>query len=179
MERRKAKINISSAGGTASSGSKTCKVTLPTSWVEEIGINRDHRELELTFDGTTITLSRRLSGPEFASRQLAQGHEVRVLRFYDGDTLCSTIYVDFAAQTVAVENQPVPLVKTAFGNTPVPSWEDFQRFLEERCIPRQRAGLREYLEVLGLEEYDPLAIIEKTSGRMAEDRQWLTMEVLK
>ncbi len=179
MERRIAKINISSAGGTASSGSKTCKVTLPTSWVEEMGISRDHRELELTFDGTAIMLSRRLSGPEFASRQLVQGHEVRVLRFYDGDILCSTIYADFTGQAVAVENQPIPLVKTAFGNNSLPSWEDFQRFLEERCIPRQRAGLREYLETLGLDEYDPLAIIEKTGGRMAEDQQWLTIEVLK
>lgn len=179
MERRIAKVNISSAGGTASSGSKTCKVTLPTSWVEEIGINRDHRELELTFDGATITLSRRLGGPEFASRQLAQGHEVRVLRLYDGDVLCSTIYADFTEQTVMAENQAVPPIKTAFGNNPLPSWEDFHRFLEDRCIPRQRAGLREYLEALGLDTYDPLAIIEKTGGRMAEDQQWLSMEVLK
>ena len=90
MERRIAKMNISFAGGTASSGSKTCKVTLPTSWVEAMEIDESHRELELVFDGTSITLSRRLSGPEFAARQLATGHEVRVLRLYDGDTLCST-----------------------------------------------------------------------------------------
>ena len=179
MERRIAKMNISFAGGTASSGSKTCKVTLPTSWVEAMEIDESHRELELVFDGTSITLSRRLSGPEFAARQLATGHEVRVLRLYDGDTLCSTVYADFIGQTLAVENQPVPLVKTAFGNNPLPAWEDFQQFLEERCIPRQRAGLREYLETLGLDEYDPLAIIEKTGGRMAEDQQWLTIEVLK
>ena len=178
MERRIAKMNISSAGGTAARGSKTCKVTLPTSWVEAMGIEGDRRELELAFDGTAITLSRRLSGPEFAAQQSARGHEVRVLRLYDGDTLCSTIYADFTGQTLAVENQAVPLVKTAFGNNPLPAWEDFQRFLEERCIPRQRAGLREYLEALGLEGYDPLAIIEKTGGRMAEDRQWLTVEVL-
>ena len=179
MDRRAAKMNISSAGGTASSGSKTCKVTLPTSWVEAMGIDRDHRELELAFDGQAITLSRRLGGPEFAARQIAQGHEVRILRLYDGDTLCSMIYADFTGHILAVENQSVPLVKTAFGSNPLPDWEDFQRFLEERCIPRQRAGLREYLEALGLEEYDPLAIIEKTGGRMAEDRQWLTVEVLK
>lgn len=179
MERRIAKMNISFAGGTASSGSKTCKVTLPTSWVEAMEIDESHRELELVFDGTSITLSRRLSGPEFAARQLATGHEVRVLRLYDGDTLCSTVYADFTGQTLAVENQPVPLVKTAFGNNPLPAWEDFQQFLEERCIPRQRAGLREYLEALGLDTYDPLAIIEKTGGHMAEDQQWLSMEVLK
>lgn len=124
-------------------------------------------------------LSQRLSGSEFAKHQRAQGHAVRAFRLYDGDQLCSTIYADFTEQTVMVENQAVPSIKTAFGNNPVPSWEDFQRFLEERCIPRQRAGLREYLEALGLDTYDPLAIIEKTGGRMAEDQQWLSMEVLK
>lgn len=179
MERRTARINISSAGGTAASGSKTCKVTLPTAWVETMGIAAERRELELTFDGTKITLSRRLSGPEFANQQRAFGHDVRILRLYDGDELCSTVYADFTEQTVAVENHAVPLVKTAFGNNPLPTWEDFQGFLTERCIPRQRAGLREYLEALGLDEYDPLSIIEKTGGRMAEDQQWLTIEVLK
>jgi len=179
MERRMAKVNISSAGGTASKDSKTCKVTLPTTWVEMIGITKEHRNLELAFDGAKITLSRHLSGSEFAEQQLAQGHELRALRFYDRDNLCSTIYADFTGQTVVVENQAVSPIKTAFGNNLFPTWEDFQSFLAERCIPRQRAGLREYLEALGLEEYDPLAIIEKTGGRMAEDQQWLTIEVLK
>lgn len=179
MERRIARVNISSAGGTASSDSKTCKITLPTTWVEALGITEKRRELKLTFDGTQIMMSRILSGSEFAEQQLAQGHEVRALRLYDRDALCSTIYADFTAQTVIVENQAVPTIKTAFGNNLLPNWEDFQRFLEERCIPRQRAGLREYLETLGLDEYDPLAIIEKTGGRMAEDQQWLTIEVLK
>ena len=179
MEHRNAKVNISAAGGTAAKNSKTCKVTLPTTWLEEMGITEKHREMELTFNGTTITLSRRSSGPDFAEQQQALGHEIRVLRFYDGDTLCSTIYSDFTGQTVVVENQAVSPVKTAFGNNPFPDWKDFQHFLEGRCIPRQRAGLREYLEALGLDEYDPLAILEKTGGRMAEDQQWLMIEVLK
>lgn len=179
MEHRTAKVNISTAGGTAAKNSRTCKVTLPTTWLEEMGITEQQRQLELTFDGTTITLSRRHSGPDFAEQRKALGHEVRILRFYDRDDLCSTIYADFTAQTLTVENQAVPTIKTAFGNNLLPNWGDFQRFLEERCIPRQRAGLREYLETLGLDEYNPLAIIEKTSGRMAEDQQWLTIEVLK
>ena len=64
-------------------------------------------------------------------------------------------------------------MKTAFGTNELPTWEDFELFLEERCVPRERAGLREYLEALGLEEYDPLDIVRKTQGRMAEDDQWL------
>lgn len=123
--------------------------------------------------------SPRPDGPAFAASQRALGHKIRILRFYDGDKLCSTLYVDFTQQSLMVENQAVSIVKTAFGNNLLPNWEDFQCFLEERCIPRQRAGLREYLETLGLEGYDPLAIIEKTGGRMAEDQQWLEIEVLK
>ena len=37
----------------------------------------------------------------------------------------------------------------------------------------ERAGIREYLEALGLVEYDPLEIIKRTQGRMAEDDQWI------
>lgn len=31
-------------------------------------------------------------------------------------------------------------------------------------------------EAIGLEEYDPVEIIRKTAGRMAEDQQWLEVE---
>jgi hypothetical protein len=33
--------------------------------------------------------------------------------------------------------------------------------------------VREYLEAIGVAEYDLLQIIQKTQGRMAEDQQWL------
>lgn len=119
------------------------------------------------------------NAPDFAAQGRSLGHDVRILRFYDGEQLCSSIYADLTKQRIMVENQAVALVKTAFGNNVQPDWADFQDFLSERCIPRQRAGLREYLGALGLEEYDPLAIIEKTGGRMAEDQQWLTIEEWK
>ncbi len=51
--------------------------------------------------------------------------------------------------------------------------------MESRCIPRTRAGLREYLETIGVDRYDPLEIIRKTQGRMAEDDLWLTVEEVK
>lgn len=178
MEKRMAKINISAAGGTAGKGAKTCKVTLPTAWVDALAINSENREIELSFDGKSITISRRMTALEFSEQKRAQGHEIRRLRFYDGDTLCTTIYADFTDETLAAENHIDDPVKTVFGNNPLPDWTDFQGFLQERCIPRERAGLREYLESLGLAEYDPLEIIQKTGGRMAEDQQWLKTEIL-
>ena len=118
MEKCTAKVNISAAGGTAAKGSRTCKVTLPTTWLESMGISESHRELELSFDGEQITLSR----PDAVSDA---GHDVRTFRFYDGQRLCTTIRADFTARTVSVENYVADPVKTAFGNNPHPTWADF------------------------------------------------------
>ena len=178
MEKRTGKVNISSAGGTASKGSKTCKITLPNSWLETLGIDGERREMELLFDGNQIILSRRFDNEEFVKEKLKLGHEVRLIRFYDAEKLCTVIWSDFTDKTLIAENYVNDPVKTAFGNTRRPAWEDLLLFFEERCIPRQRAGLREYLDVIGVCEYDPLEIVQKTSGRMAEDNQWLKMEIL-
>ena len=103
----------------------------------------------------------------------ALGHSLSVLKFWDAHTLCTTIAVDFTEQTLCVENHTKRLVKTAFGKNRLPTWEDLRDFLEERCIPRQREGLRAYLDALGLDEYDPWEIVRRTQGRMAEDQQWI------
>ena len=179
MEKRIAKVNISSAGGTAGKNARTCKVTLPTSWVDALGVGEKNREVVLDFDGEKIVLSQKLSDEEFAVRKLELKHDVRLFLFYDGEKLCTVIYADFDDKSLAVENHVSNPVKTAFGNNTFPTWQDLLGFLEERCIPRERAGLREYLEAIGVGEYDPLEIIKKTSGRMAEDNQWINVEALQ
>ena len=178
MERRKAKVNISSAGGTASKGARTCKVTLPTSWMDEIGISMSRRTLDITFDGKQIILTRNRIDDEFVSQKLDMRHDVRLFRFYSGDELCTDIYADFTDKTLISTNHSADPVKTAFGNNKSPTWPVFEAFLEERCVPRQRDGIREYLEALGLDEYDPIEIIKTTAGRMAEDDQWVQIEGL-
>lgn len=65
------------------------------------------------------------------------------------------------------------MIHRAFGIKAKPTWEDFEEFLESRCFPRTRDGLRMILDDIGLDFYDPLAIVEKTKGRMAEDFQWM------
>ena len=126
-----------------------------------------------------MTLAQRFSGEQFKTQKRAQGHEVWRLAFYDAGLLSTTIYADFSDETLAAENHIENPVKTAFGNNLSPSWADFQAFLAERCIPAQRAGLREYLTAIGLDEYVPMEIIKKTQGRMAEDDQWLEMEAVE
>ena len=134
--------------------------------------------MAFTNNGNQTILSRQQYGEEFTARKLAQAHDVRLFRFFDGDELCTAIYADFTDDTVAVDNYTTDPVKTAFGNNLFPDWADFLAFLEDRCIPRHRAGLREYLDVIHVSEYDPLEITQKTGGRMAEDNQWLEIKGL-
>ncbi len=177
MERRIAKLIVGKAGGTAGKDSKTYKVSLPSKWVAELGLT--DTKMEMTFDGERIMISPHLSMDEFLGKKKSLCHKLVQFEFYDGEVLCTKIVADFTDETLSVENTTEHIVKTAFGKNEVPTWEDFHNFLEERCVPKSRSGIREYLEAIGVEEYNPLEIIKKTSGRMAEDDQWLKWEEIQ
>ena len=174
MERRIAKLIVGKAGGTAGKDSKTYKVSLPSKWITELGLTDS--KMEIAFDGDRITISPHLSMDEFLESKKSLGHKLVKFEFYDGKILCTKIIADFTDETLSIENTTENIVKTAFGKNEAPTWEDFQNFLEERCVPRSRSGIREYLETIGVEEYNPFEIIKKTSGRMAEDNQWIKLE---
>lgn len=179
MEKRIVNVIIQAPGGTAAKNSNTYKLSLPSSWIKEMGISEETRQVELKFDGTSITITKKLDMRSFVHRAKECGHKILVLSYYDDNILCTKIAVDYNEKTICVENFVDNVLRTAFGNNPEPTWEDYLIFLEERCIPKARAGLREYLDEIGVDEYDPLEIIKKTSGRMAEDQQWIKVEVLK
>ena len=174
MERRIAKLIVGKAGGTAGKDSKTYKVSLPSKWVTELGLTES--KMEISFDGEKIIISPHLSMDKFLEKKKSLGHKLMKFEFYDGEILCTRIIADFTDETLSVENKTDFIVKTAFGKNEAPTWEDFQSFLEERCLPRSRSGIREYLETIGVEEYNPLEIIKKTDGKMAEDNQWIKWE---
>ena len=171
MEKRMVNIIAGSAGGTASKGSMTYKISLPSLWVKELGL--DKKKAEISFDGKSITITPELSIKEFYKKKIDLGNDVKILDYYDKDRICTRIYADFSDKEVKAENYTQATVKTAFGNNSSPSWEDFEAFLKERCISESREGLGAYLEAIGLYEYNPLEIINKTEGRMAEDEQWV------
>lgn len=174
MEQRKAKIIAGKAGGTASENSRTYKISLPTAWVKKMDI--DGKEVELSFDGEKITIMPQISAKEFIKQKQSANHCLYKLGYYDRHKLCTVIYADFTDRTLKAENRTDDLIKTAFGANTQPSWNDLEDFLEERCVPRNRMGIREYLEEIGVDEYEPFEILQRTQGRMAEDKQWLKIE---
>lgn len=176
METRNAKLIVNKSGGTASEKSKTYRVTIPNSWVEQLGISEDNREIELSFNGSEITVRRKQTMQEY--KDTHNRNKLLQLQFFHGDSLCTTILADETAEKVLIKNHTSDPLYTAFGVNNNPDWQDYQNFLEERCIPKSRAGLQEYLNAIGVDEYHPLEIIRKTKGKMAEDQSWLEVTEL-
>lgn len=95
--------------------------------------------------------------------------------YMNDDVCCTVILVDFLHERILIQNETDRIIDRAFGVKEKPDWEDFEYFLQERCVPRTRFGMREILKDYGLDSFDPLAIIEKTKGHMAEDHQWVKL----
>ena len=96
-----------------------------------------------------------------------------ILHYMDPGGLCTILNVDYKARTVKIENKTDLLLHRAFGINENPTWEDYEAFLRDRCFPATRDKMKLVLKQLGLDFYDPLEIIRKTQGRMAEDTQWI------
>lgn len=171
MEQRDGHIMIRRSGGTAGPQGKSCRIALPTSWVKKLGLDEGDHGVTLQFDGEAITIRPRAAAGYDAFLRASQdaGHRILLLYYYDDDKLCTKICADYTAHDLAIENTVDDPLQTAFGVNLTPNWSEYEDFLEHRCVPRQRYGLRQYLSGIGLTEYEPLEIIRKTQGRMAED----------
>ena len=155
METRKAKISAYSSGGTASAGSMSYRVSLPSNWIKELGLDRDN-SAELVFDGNSIVI-RPVQSDDiniFKSTAIKSGHHVVQYEYFDREALCSTIVCDFTDKTLRVKNHTENLLKTAFGVKIKPVWDDFMEFMAERCVPKTRDNLSEILKELNLNSYD-------------------------
>lgn len=175
LEERQAKILINKAGGTAGPEGKSYRVVLPPVWAKQLGVMENSRDVILQFDGECITIRRAGTGEyhSFINEAREKKHDRLILHYYDGETLCTKICLDRTSRRLVIENETDDILSTAFGVNQTPNWEDLMTFLESRCIPRQRDGLKYYLAQLGIEKYDPMEIIRKTAGRMAEDSCWI------
>lgn len=102
-------------------------------------------------------------------------YPLRIKYMYE-QRLCTVIDVDDRNREIKIKNYTDDSIFCAFGVIQTPSYEDYEEFLESRCFPRTRDKMKIMLEMLDIPYYDPLLIIEKTQGRMAEDRFWLKLE---
>lgn len=60
IEKRNANMIIAKAGGNASQNSYNCKVSIPKSWADKLGVSIDNKSLILEFDGKSIVIRKQL-----------------------------------------------------------------------------------------------------------------------
>ncbi len=125
----------------------------------------------------TLLLQIFLMHPDIAD-ELALPEKQYPLRlwYYYINTVCTVIDVDIVGQRVKIKNYTNNLVFRAFGKNEHPTFKDYEEFLSSRCIPKERDKMKLVLKDIGVPFYDPMLIIEKTEGRMAEDDFWIRIE---
>lgn len=115
--------------------------------------------------------------PEYAEKLKVPEKEFPLRLWYmHKQNVCTLIEVDEIRQKVRIKNYADNLMFRAFGIDEEPDYQSYQLFLESRCFPKSRDKLKLVLKDLDLPFYDPLMIIEKTEGRMAEDDFWIKIE---
>lgn len=134
------------------------------------------QEIAAHFNTTRQTISKYI-----ASDKRAQKNPFITMRmeYMHENELCTTIDIDFMNRKIYIANYTNDTIHRAFGAVTNPTWEDFEYFLERRCFPKTRANIKNILRDIDVSGYDPLQIIEKTQGRMAEDNQWIKINYLQ
>lgn len=98
------------------------------------------------------------------------------LWYGQGEDVYTIIDVSPRHRQVTIHNFTQDFLRRAFGRIENPSYEQYEAFLKSRCFPESRDKMKLMLEELNLPFYDPLMIVEKTEGRMADDDFWLRVE---
>lgn len=125
--------------------------------------------------GPIVTLFRLLKEyPELIDKYRVPS-QVYPLRLYymEKDNINTVIDVNMINRKVSFKNFTSNILARAFGNKEEATYEDFEDFLKSRCFPPSRDKLKIELEKLNIPFYDPLLIIEKTKGRMADDDYYI------
>lgn len=128
--------------------------------------------------GPVVTLVKLLTeNPQIPEmyRIATRPYPMRLWYMY-GQEICTVIDVDEGSRLVKIRNYTNRYQYRAFGREEYPTFEQYEEFLESRCFPRSRDKIKWELRELDVLFYDPLLIIEKTEGRMAEDDFWIRIE---
>jgi putative transcriptional regulator len=128
--------------------------------------------------GPVITLMELLKRDLTIPEKLAipdERYKMRLYYMYRSE-VCTIIDIDETDRKVKIKNFTDNPQMRAFGVNTEPSFEEYEEFIESRCFPRSRDKLKLELKRLDIPFYDPILIIEKTEGRMAEDEFWIRID---
>lgn len=99
---------------------------------------------------------------------------VRLL-YMSKDKVMTVIDVNDKEEKIKIKNFTDKIFFRAFGINESPDWNNYQEFLEDRCVPRTRYNIDEILKDMGMTEYNPFEFVKRTQGRIADDKGWILL----
>ena len=99
---------------------------------------------------------------------------VRLL-YMSKDKVMTVIDINDKEEKIKIKNFTDKIVFRAFGINESPDWNNYQEFLEDRCVSRTRYNIDEILKDMGMTEYNPFEFVKRTQGRMADDKEWILL----
>ena len=115
MEMRNVNVIIGVVGGNAGKMTNNYKISIPNQWANEMGLSKDNREVEISFDGEKIIIEKHKSIDDFLKEKKGKKHEIKVLTLFDNEKICTEIFADFTDKTLRYKNYTDNILKTAFG----------------------------------------------------------------
>lgn len=94
-------------------------------------------------------------------------------KYMNKNDVASDVTVDYESGRVTCVNYTSDIYDTPFGVLKYPTINDFEEFLESRCFPKERRNCKQLLDDVGLINYSPLLIVQKTHGVQLEDYSWI------
>ena len=131
-----------------------------------------------SISGPIVLLIRILTeNPEYIDSLVLPKKEHGLRLYYmENGNINTLIDVDMVNRKIKFKNYTNNIIARAFGNKENVTYEDYEKFLESRCMPKTRDKLKIELNKLDIPYYDPLLIIEKTKGRMVDDDYYMEID---
>lgn len=100
------------------------------------------------------------------------------MQFMYDDKLMTDVWFNYHTNYIRVVNHSDDWRNLFFGRKKPDeiTLADLDYVLEDHCIPRSRANVKEYLHNIGLDIYDPLAIVHITHGFVANCKEWIRFD---
>ena len=141
MEIRSANMIFEKSGGNSSRNSDICKISLPKTWIDRMGVNPEQSKVTLAFDGDRITIERPKQSPvkhtPLASNQKIQRFALLWMQMYKNHAAIPFCYfedISFVGEGLAdlgFEMDCGESISTAFPNYHLGDLEGWNRIVNQ------------------------------------------------
>lgn len=98
------------------------------------------------------------------------------MNVYWEEKLVSRVDFDYTKNYIHLENFTDKILFRPFGVRETIDFKALEEFFRERVWPPERPNINNLLRQLGLQHYDPFAIVLKTHAVMAGDYMWVKFD---